>query len=348
MGQSKFGELPDGRAVTAFTLDTAEGLELTVLDFGATVQRLRMRGCDGQLADVALGFAELDSYLSSDNPYLGGIVGRFANRIAHGRFTLDGVTHRLDSNEGGTCLHGGVDGFHRRIWTVLEHDAHSLTMELLSLDGDQGFPGELMAKVRYQVVDNSVAIRLSAVSDSATVVNLTTHTYFNLGNPNSATIDDHVLSVNADGYLPVDDQSIPLGSVEDVGASPFDFRVGARLAPRVRAEHPQVVRVSGIDHAYVLRGSGMREAARLGHPPSGRFVQIDTDQPSIQVYTGNSFDGTLRGRHGGLLRQGDGIALEAQGFPNAPNEPGFPSTVLRPGKTYSSNITWRFGTQRVT
>lgn len=340
----RFGALPDGRDVTAYTLRAESGPELTVLDLGATVQRLRMPTPNGPREDIVLGFDDVPSYLSPANPYLGATVGRYANRIAGGRFSLDGRAYRLTTNEGDTCLHGGLVGFHLRLWTVVGHDPDSVSMELVSPDGDQGFPGTLTARATFRVAGDRIAIELSASCDATTVVSLTNHAYFNLGGAGSRTIDGHVLSVDADTYLPVDDRSIPLGRLDPVGGTPFDFTAPAAIGTRVRNNHPQVVQAAGIDHAYQLHGKGLRRAARLEHPESGRFLEVSTDQPSLQVYTGNFLDGRLAGRDGRLLRQGDGIALETQRHPDAPNQPAFPSPVLEPEETYRALTTWRVGT----
>lgn len=338
-----FGALPDGSDVTAYTLQaSAQGLRLTVLDLGATVARLRMPVPAGGLADVVLGLGTAAGYASVDNPYLGATVGRYANRIARARFTLDGTGHELAANEGATCLHGGPDGFHARRWAVVAGDDSSLELELVSPDGDQGFPGRVTARCRFTVTEQTVTIEHRATTDAPTVVSLTNHAYVNLAGV--GTVDEHRLTVVADGYLPVDAASIPLGRPEPVQDSPFDFRAGAELGDRVRARHPQVRQANGVDHAFVLPGDGLRVAALLEHPPTGRSLEVSTTQPSIQVYTGNKLDGTLRDRAGVPLGPRAGIALECQGYPDAPNQPAFPSPVLRPGEEYHATTVWRFST----
>jgi aldose 1-epimerase len=313
-----------------------------VLDLGATVQSLRVPTEAGGV-EVLLGYASVERYLAAGSGYLGATVGRYANRIADGVFSLDGVSHRLAVNEGTTCLHGGPDGFHLRMWAVVESSEDAITFELTSPDGDQGFPGQLRARATYRVSAEGVSIELSATTDQPTVVSLTNHAYFNLAGPGAGTIDDHVLTVEADSYLPVDERSIPCGGLHPVAGTPFDFRRPATLGPRVRDESPQIAAVSGIDHAYHLNGHGLRRAARLEHPPSRRFLEVHTDQPSLQVYTGNQLDGTVPGREGRLLRQGDGIALETQRHPDAPNQPALGSAVLRPGERYRSITQWVIG-----
>jgi aldose 1-epimerase len=344
----EFGTMPTGEPVTAHTLSTDHGLQLTVLDLGATVQSLGLRDGDGRLVELTLGFDDAAGYLSSENPYFGATVGRYANRISGATFRLDDAEHVLTANEGPTCLHGGVEGFHARLWSVVEVAPQQLTLRLVSPDGDQGFPGELTATVTYRVDGRSVVIDYTATTTAPTVVGLTNHTYFNLGGAGGFPVDDHLLSVNASGYLPVDDASIPHGRVDPVVGTPFDLTTAAMLGPRVRAAHEQTSTVRGIDHAFVLDGSGLRPVARLEHPASGRALDISTDRPSLQVYTGNMLDGSLVGRGQRFLRQGDGIALETQGYPDAPNRPEFPSPVLRPGETYRARTRWTVTAGRVT
>jgi aldose 1-epimerase len=217
-----------------------------------------------------------------------------------------------------------------------------LSLQLVSPDGDQGFPGEVRATVTYTVAGRTVLIEYAATTTAPTVVSLTNHTYFNLGGPDALPVDDHLLTVAASRYLPVDQRSVPLGTVDPVSGTPFDLTTPTALGPRTRTVHDQVATVRGIDHAFVLDGSGVRTVARLEHPPTGRALEVETDQPSLQVYTGNMLDGSLAGRGGRYLRQGDGIALETQQLPDAPNQPAFPSPVLRPGETYRATTRWTF------
>ncbi len=335
------GTLDDGTPVTAYTVSaTDHGVQLTVLDLGATIARLRMPLRDNDFVDVALGLPAARDYAAPTNPYLGATVGRYANRIGEATFTLDGVRHDLAPNEGTTCLHGGPDGFSARRWSVVASDDKTIDLELRSPDGDQGFPGTVTARVRYSVGPDTVTIEHLARTDAPTVVSLTNHAYLNLAG--EGTVDDHRLTVHADAYLPVDAASIPLGREEPVEGGPFDLREPAELGPRIRSPHPQVRRASGLDHAFVLRGSGLRPVARLEHPPTGRVLDVSTTQPSLQVYTGNQLDGTLTDRGGRSLGPCTGIALECQAYPDAPNRPAFPSAVLRPGEDYRATTVWRF------
>jgi aldose 1-epimerase len=339
--RSSFGALDDGSDVTAYTLAADErGVELTVLDLGATIARVRMPLRDNDFIDVALGLATARDYAAPTNPYLGSTVGRYANRIGGATFTLDEVRHDLAPNEGTTCLHGGPGGFHSRQWSLVAHDDTSIELQLVSPDGDQGFPGEMTARVRYSVTADSVTIEHLATTTAPTVVSLTNHAYLNLAG--EGTVDEHVLTVAADAYLTVDESAIPLGHTVPVDGTPFDLRHGAVLGERVGADHSQVRQAGGIDHAFVLAGAGLRPGARLEHPPTGRSLEVSTTQPSVQVYTGHKLDGTVTDRSDRVLESRAGVALECQAYPDAPNQPAFPSAVLRPGEEYHATTVWRF------
>ncbi len=341
--RSSFGALDDGSDVTAYTLGADErGVQLTVLDLGATIARVQMPLRDNDFVDVALGLATARDYAAPTNPYLGSTVGRYANRIGDATFTLDGVRHDLAPNEGTTCLHGGPGGFHSRQWSLVAADDTSLELQLVSTDGDQGFPGEVTARVRYSVTADRVTIEHLAETSAPTVVSLTNHAYLNLAG--AGTIDEHRLTVAADAYLPVDPRSIPLGHVEPVEDTPFDLRDGAVLGERAGADHPQVRQAGGLDHAFVPAGDGLRPVARLEHPPTGRSLEVSTTQPSLQVYTGHKLDSTVVDRGGRVLGPRAGIALECQAYPDAPNQQAFPSAVLRPGEEYRATTVWRFST----
>lgn len=338
-----FGTLPDGRAVTAHTLTAPSGLSLCVLDLGATVQGLHVPGPAGSTTNVALGFPDAGGYAEHADTFMGAVVGRCANRIGGARFRLDGEVVELEANEDGNTLHGGPDGFHRRSWRVLETRADALVLELVSPDGDQGFPGQLTVRASYAVADDGVLLDLEARTDAPTVVGPASHAYFNLAGEGSGTVDGHVLTVEADHYLPVGPASLPLGGLAEVAGTPFDFTAPAVLGDRVRAAHPQVAAVRGVDHSFHLRGAGLRRAARVEDPASGRWMELHTDQPALQVYTGNSLDAVAIGTGGRRYRQGDGIALEPQRHPDSPNRPELSDPVLRPGEVYRSRTRWRFG-----
>lgn len=340
-----FGQLPDGRDVRLLTIGSAPGPEMEVLALGATVHRLLVAGGDGVRRNVVLGHPDLGERLASGD-YIGGTIGRYANRIAAGRFPLAGRGVEVGTHDRGHSLHGGPDGFDARLWDVVEHTADSVTMTLASPDGDQGFPGTVVVTVRYSVDGQTVRVEMGATTDATTVVNLTNHAYLNLDGEGAGTIDGHELLVDADDYTPVDATGIPLGGHEAVAGTPFDLREQGALGPAIRAEHPQVIDAHGIDHNYVVRGSGLRRAARLFSPRTATGVEVWTDQPGLQVYTGNFLDGTRRGTGGGRYRQGDGIALEPQLFPDSPNHPEWPSATLEPGEAYAAVLEWRFDLQR--
>jgi galactose mutarotase-like enzyme len=341
VGVSEAGALPDGRPVRRVVLGAEPGAVLTLLDLGATVQGLEVTCGDGTRRDVVLGQATPAEYLESTD-YLGATVGRYANRIAAGRFQLDGAEVVVGTNDRGNQLHGGPEGFDSRVWQLIEHSDTHAVLGLESPAGDQGFPGAVRVEARFEVDDDEVRIELTATTGATTVVNLTNHAYFNLDGPGAGTIDDHDLTVEADEYTPVDPTGIPLGGVAPVLDTALDFRTPTRIGPAARSGEDQVAAAHGIDHNYVLRGTGLRRAAVLTSQRTRTTLELHTDQPGLQVYTGNFLDGSRPSADGGRYRQGDGIALEPQLFPDTPNHPEFGSAVLRPGDTYRSTIVWRF------
>ncbi|MEO7060619.1 MAG: aldose epimerase family protein [Lapillicoccus sp.] len=334
------GRLADGTPVYAHTLDTGQGgLALTVLELGATVDALVVPDRHGHRRDVVLAPPSIADRLASD-AYLGSTVGRYANRIAGGTFVLDGDRYTVPINEGHNALHGGPDGFDRRVWRTVATDGSRVLLSLISPDGDQGFPGDLSVEVAFEVTLDSVSIGYRATTTAPTVVNLTNHTYFNLDGAGSDGIDDHLLTVDADAYTPVATDLIPTGETRAVAGTPFDLTRPVRLGDQIRRVDDQLRITHGLDHHLVVRGEGMRRHARLSSAESGLVLTVSSDQPGVQVYSGNFLDGSLRGRHGRTYRQGAGIALETQHVPDSPNQPGFPPTVLRPGETFTSTTTW--------
>lgn len=331
----RYDALPDGREVQALTIGAAPGPVVEVLTLGATVHRLQVAAADGIRRNVVLGHATAADRLAG-TAYVGGTIGRYANRIAGGRFSLDGREVVLATNDRGHSLHGGPDGFDRRLWDVVEHADDEVLLELVSPHGDQGFPGTVAARVRYRVEGRVVRVELTATTHAPTVLGLTNHAYLNLDGEGAGTVEDHLLSVAADAYTPIDATGIPLGAHAPVAGTPFDLRVPRRIGPALREDHPQVVGAGGIDHNFVVTGSGLRRHATLVSPRSGLRLELRSDQPGLQVYTGNFLDG----RH----RRGAGIALEPQLFPDSPHHPDWPSARLRPGETYRSTIEWELGT----
>lgn len=341
MSDPEFGVLPDGRPVRRLVVGTPPGPVLHLLDLGATAHRLEVTDAEGGRRNVLLGLPTPEAYLASTD-YLGGTIGRYANRIAGGTFEVEGRRCTLAPNDRGNNVHGGPDGFDRRLWTVADRGPSYVELALESPDGDQGFPGRLRAVARFTVSATAVEVVLTATTDAPTVVNLTSHAYFHLDGAGSGPVDDHLLTVAADEYTPVDATGIPLGDHAPVAGTPFDLRMPTVVGAAVRADHPQARAARGFDHNYVL--SGGTPAAVLASPRSGIRMELRTDQPGLQVYTGNGLDGTALSVDGASLRQGDGIALEPQLFPDTPNRPEFGTAVLRPGATYSSVTVWEFGT----
>ena len=338
-----FGQMPDGRDVRLLTIGAEPGPVVEVLTLGATVHRLVVGCGDGERRNVVLGHPDVAERLASGD-YVGGTIGRYANRIAGGRFTLDGQDAEVRTHDRGNSLHGGPEGFDVRLWEVESHEVDEVVLSLVSPDGDQGFPGTVSARVRYRVEQDAVQVAIEATTDAPTVVNLTNHAYVNLDGEGAGTIDRHELVVEADEFTPVDATGIPTGAHSPVEGTLFDFRTKKPIGPALRTEDPQVVDARGIDHNYVVRGSGLRRAAALTSPKTRTTVELWSDQPGLQVYTGNFLDGTRRSTSGGRYRQGDGVALEPQLFPDSPNRPEWPSATLRPGETYAAHLEWRFGT----
>lgn len=348
-----FGAVGD-RPVDRFTL-TAGGTRVRLLTYGALVQTVEVPDRDGRVANVALGFADVDGYVASD-AYLGAVVGRFANRLAGGRFVVHGdggagdTAVQVPPNDGPNALHGGPQGFDRAVWeaSVLNHhDAAAVAFEHVSPDGDMGFPGMLRVRVIYRLTpDGVLRLHFTATTDRTTVVNLTNHAYWNLAGEGSGSALGEELEVLADAFTPVDATLIPTGEVLDVEGTPFDFRAPTPIGARVRSGHPQLVLARGYDHNWVLRPAGagaLRVAATTYEPGSGRTLTVRTTEPGLQFYSGNFLDGTAVGTSGRVYRQGDGYALETQHFPDAPNHPAFPSTVLRPDDTFRSTTEYVFG-----
>lgn len=347
--RAPFGALPDGGLVELFTLH-AGTLTLRVIDYGGIIVSLDAPDSEGRCGDVVLGHDTLDGYLHR-SPYFGAIIGRCANRIAHGRFALDGVIYQLATNDGVNHLHGGMRGFDKQQWDVtpfIEGDAAGLTLRYVSPAGDEGYPGRLLVKVCYRLsVAGELIIDYRATTDAPTIVNLTQHSYFNLAAGASLDVLDHELTIAADSFTPVDATLIPTGELREVADTPFDFRAPRRIGEFVDARAEQLVLAGGYDHNFVLSGEadsqGLRHAARLLEPISGRTLDVRTSEPGLQLYSGNFLDGTIRGKGGRLYGCRAGLCLETQHFPDAPNHPSFPSIVLRPGEKYQSRTVFTFG-----
>ncbi|MEU3525124.1 aldose epimerase family protein [Streptomyces sp. NPDC038707] len=343
-----FGTLADGTEVHRWSLENG-GTRMKVLSYGGVVQTLQLPDRHGRYANVVAGFDNLADY-AAKSPYFGALIGRYGNRIDAGRFTLDGKPYQLDVNDGGNSLHGGAKGFDKRVWDVepfTEGTDVGLRLRYTSADGEMGYPGTLRARVTYTLTRHGDwRIDYEATTDKATVVNLTSHVYWNLAGEGSGGIEDHELSIAAARYTPTDAGLIPTGELARVAGTPFDFRHAKPIGRDLRAGHEQLVLAKGYDHNWVLdKGITARpeHIATLRDPRSGRTLKIATDQPGLQFYSGNFLDGTLTGTSGRTYRQGDALCLETQHFPDSPNHPAFPSTVLRPGQTYRTTTVHRFG-----
>lgn len=350
-----FGFMPDGRPVSLFTLSNSAGLVARVSDLGATLVGVECPGRDGRAAEVTHGFDSGEGYLSEENPYFGATVGRFGNRIAEGRFELDGQTHTLAKNNdpGGVLshLHGGVTGFNKVLWRLVgEPTPEGVTFEYLSPHGEEGYPGTLSVRVAYILNDaNELEWRATAkVSDCATVVNMVHHPYWNLSGDPTTTITDHVLTLAASRCLPTTEGLIPTGELVDVRGTPMDFLqpgvIGASIAARTR----DLIYAGGYDHCWVLddpQPAGLAFAARVADPKSGRVLSLHTNQPAIQFYSGNFLDGSVAGRSGLLYGSRTALCLETENLPDAPNQSGFPSAVLRPGESYTHRLVYGFSVE---
>jgi aldose 1-epimerase len=345
--QTHYGDLADGSAVTRVTLKNGKGIEVDVLSYGGIITRLITPDASGQPGDVVLGLDSLKAYVSS-SPYFGALIGRYGNRIAGGKLTLDGTTYQLSVNDGENHLHGGAQGFDKKNWEMEPFSTPSsagVVLTLVSLDGDQGYPGTLDTKVTYELNDqNELEIRFHATTDKPTIVNLTHHSYFNLAG--EGDILGHQLTIPADHYIPVRAGLIPTGEVAPVDGTPFDFRQAKAIGADVGADDAQLRLGLGYDHNWVVKEEADDELvleARVTEPGSGRVLEVWSVEPGVQFYSGNFLDGTLAG--GGRVHEHrSGFCLEPQHFPDSPNQPEFPSTVLRPGDTYETRIVYRFST----
>ena len=341
---SEFGSV-DGQPVQLFRLTNNSGAEVTITEYGGIVVSLMVPDREGNLGDVVLGFEDLDSYVT-DSPYFGAITGRFANRIAGGRFEIDGTTYELPLNNGPNSLHGGLKGFDKVIWQgEPTATGDGVALSYVSADGEEGYPGTLESTVTYTWTDgNELRIEYLASTDKPTVVNLTNHSYFNLKDGGASPILDHELTINADSYTPIDATLIPTGEIAPLAGTPLDFRESTVIGARIEDDAEQVVFGSGYDHNYVLNAApeGLTLAATVSEPETGRVLDVLTSEPGVQFYSGNFLDGHLVGKGGIAYEHRSGLCLETQHFPNSPNQPEFPPTLLRPGDTYSTTTVYRF------
>lgn len=343
--QAPFGQLPSGEPITQFTLINARGMVAKIIDFGGIITELHAPDRNGKFADVVLGFDTLEPY-NGASPYFGALIGRYGNRIARGRFVLDGKEIQLPTNNGRNHLHGGPLGFHMVKWNAVPEGGDSLRLTYRSPDGEMGYPGNLDATVVYTLTDdNELVVKFHAVSDQATPVNLTQHSYFNLAG--EGDILGHELTIDADTFVSIDAESIPTGELTPVTGTPFDFRRPRTIGERIGQPDKQLRHGLGYDHNFALnkpKGKAMTRAARVVEPESGRVLELFTEEPGVQFYSGNFLDGTLSGK-GRTYAHRTGFCLEPQHYPDSPNQPHFPNAILRPGQVYQTESRFRFSVE---
>ena len=347
--KAPFGQTEAGQPIELYTLKNASGMEAGIINLGGIVVSLKVPGRGGQIADVVLGFDKLADY-EKPNPYFGAIVGRYGNRIAKGRFTLNGVEYKLAVNDGENSLHGGIHGFNHAVWQAREVPGGDPAVELtyLSKDLEEGYPGNLTEKVTYTLTPaNELRIDYSASTDKDTVVNVTNHSYFNLAGQGQGDILGHVLQLYASKFTPVDAGLIPTGELKSVAGTPFDFRQPTVIGARIDNDDEQLKRGKGYDHNWVVDGTPgtLRPAARVSEPGSGRVLEVLTTEPGVQFYSGNFLDGTSTGKGGKVYQRRYGFCLETQHFPDSPNHPDFPTTVVKAGAEYKSTTVFRFSVE---
>jgi aldose 1-epimerase len=348
-----FGKLTDGTAVDVYTLKSAD-LAVRLTNYGARVVSIETKDRDGKMGNVVLGYNSAEGYAAEGNhkTYFGAIVGRYGNRIHGGKFTIDGHTYQIPVNNGANALHGGPVGFGDHVW-MGKQIPDGVEMTLISPDGDMGFPGTMTVHVRYTLVGSALHINYSATTDKTTVVNLTNHTYFNLAGDGSGTILSQVMQINADQYTPVDAGLIPVGGPKPVAGTPFDFNKPTVIGARINFADEQLKIGGGYDHNWILRGAGsgkssgeMKVAAKVYDPKTGRVLTVSTTEPGVQFYSGNSLDGAYKSVTGAVYAKYTAFCLETQHYPDSPNQPAFPSTLLKPGQTMHSETVFAFSTQK--
>src|SRR5690606_14121540 len=347
ISQEDFGKLPTGESIQKYTMTNANGMVVSVINYGGIITNLEVPDKNGKIADVVLGFNSLEGYLTPP-PYFGAIIGRFGNRIANGKFSLDGKQYELALNDGQNHLHGGNKGFDKVVWevtTITNATSVALQLHYLSKDMEEGYPGNLNTTVTYTLTnDNALKVNYKANTDKKTVVNLTQHSYFNLSGDFSKDILGQQISINADTFLPVDATLIPTGEFKEVAGTPFDFTQAKTIGKQINQDNEQLKRGLGYDHCWVLNreADGLSLAATAYDPASGRFMEVFTTEPGIQFYSGNFLDGTLKSKSGGTYAKRSGFCLETQHYPDSPNQENFPSVVLNPDQTYTSETTFKF------
>jgi aldose 1-epimerase len=347
MKKEPFGTTNDGVPVSIYTLKNSKGMEARITNYGGILVSLVVPDKSGKLDDIVLGYDSLSGYIKN-SPYFGALIGRYGNRIAKGKFTLEGKEYSLAVNNGANTLHGGLKGFDKVVWDAKERKGKSglsLVLTYLSKDGEEGYPGNLHVKVVYTLTDNNeLKIDYTATTDKATVVNLTHHSYFNLAGAGKGDILSHEVMINASKFTPIDEGLIPTGELKDVAGTPFDFTKPAQIGSRINADDQQLKYGKGYDHNFVLerKDKGLSLAARAEEKTTGRVMEVFTTEPGVQFYSGNFLDGTNIGKRGAAYKFRYGFCLETQHFPDSPNKPDFPSTELKPGKKYSTSTVYKF------
>lgn len=342
--ESSFGQLREGGAVQSFTITTSRGASIRLISYGAAIQSLNLPDRDGHVANIVLGFDNMQGY-QRNNPFFGAIVGRYANRIRGGAFTLEGISYKVTPSDRGNTLHGGRRGFDKVNWTGTKIDDQTIEFVYASRDGEEGFPGNLSARVRYTLSENNeLKIEYFATTDKPTVINLTNHSYFNLAGAGEGDVLKQELMIDADQFTPIDPQGIPTSSGATVEGTPFDFRQPHAIGERIATDSDQIRAGNGYDHNFILtHKDSLRLAASVRDPISGRTLQIMTIEPGIQFYSGNGLNGSITGTDGKKYVQHAGFCLEPQHFPDSPNHPEFPSTQLKPGESYHTVSLYQFG-----
>ncbi|MCW9708131.1 aldose epimerase family protein [Fodinibius salsisoli] len=348
--KSDFRSHANGKQTDLFILQNEQGMKVAITNYGGRIVSWLAPDAEGKYEDIVLGFDSIEGYLNANETYHGALIGQYGNRIADGQFKLNGKEYKLAINDGSNHLHGGPDGFHNVIWEANQLDDTHLVLQYTSEDGEGGYPGNLQIQVQYRLTeDNALEIDYTAVSDQATIVNLTNHAFFNLGGAASGTINDHKLRLNASSYTPIDSTLIPTGKIAPVEGTPFDFIAPTAIGEQLSEENTQLAYGKGYDHNFVLdkeRWGQLTQAAKVTDPESGRTMEILTTEPAIQFYGGNFLDGSDTGKEGHPYNHRTAFCLEPQHFPDAPNQPDFPSTVLRPGEIYHSLSVYRFLTSQ--
>jgi len=348
--KKNFRKTIDGKEVELFRLTNSKGMEVSVVNYGAKIVLLHVPDRNGNTIDVVLGKSTIDDYMNDQEPYFGAVCGRTANRIANGLFYLDGSEYRLVVNNGPNNLHGGIKGFNAVVWDARQPDEKTLELTYFSKDGEEGFPGNLQITLIYRLTeDNALEISYEAITDRATIVNLTNHSYFNLSGEGDPYIGDHSLVINADYFLPTDDVAIPLGKPEEVEDTPFDFRTEHAIGERIDEEYTQLIYGNGYDHNFNLNrsGEGLVFCAKAVSPKTGIVMEIFTTEPGVQLYTGNYLDGSFMGKNGHRYPKRSAFCLETQHFPDSIHHPDFPSIILRPGDKFNSKTIYQFSTDLI-